>query len=307
MDAKNAIKILEKFLPPHKVIHQEQESITLGGIQASVAGIAVAFNEDDIVFGSSLSFNGDASELAGYELLERYVLTRERKVFQQGAETVFSLSSGVAIHTSTLLAQEASKLELLERNEILRSWYLNAPIRKLQISKYQEWFSFLTSNYDFQFYDLSNHPEVRVIGIFAFPHHEGLPFLSGYGAGKDLDSAFEKSKKEFCARYSFLQDVDLNEEVVFQPNAEFHQNFYLQPGKSKIIIDWLYDSSRSQINPNAFSGQEITYQNLTPGSWASDFHVSKALSCDVIPLFFGKLPSKTFNFTHRCDIPHPIY
>lgn len=307
MDAKTILLKLERFLPPHEVIHKEVESILLGSTSASVAGIAVAFDENDIVFGSSLSFQKDALELAGYELLERFVLTRNRKHPERGTETIYSVSNGVAIHREKHFAEEAAKLELIERNEVLRSWYLNSPIRRVLSEDFLSWFSFLDSKYEVQIYDFSNYPDASVVGIFAFPLDRSLPFLSGYGAGRTLVSALEKSKKEFCARYSFLEDVDLNEAVVFSPDAEFHQNYYLQPDKAEIISSWLKDSSQSETNPRAFLAREITYQNLTPESWASDFHLSKALSNDVIPLFFGKLPAKTFKFTHRCDIPHPIY
>lgn len=308
MDRSKTLEMLKKFLPPHDLIHEEVETIDLGKVHASVAGIAVSFSKDDIVFGSSLSFEADAFELAAFELLERFVITRDKpKIDMLEAKYIYSLSNGVAIHRSTALAQEAAELELLERNEVLRSWYLNAPSRRLNSTSFASDFKFLEADYEISFYDFSNHPGVSVVGVFAFPFKRDKPFLSGYGAGRNIQSAFEKSKKEFFARFTFLRGVNLEEDVSFAPSAEFHQDYYLAPEKNKIIQNWLQESSESKVNPDVYLGRNLTFQSLTPESWSKDFSISKALSEDVIPLFFGYLPQHTFNFTHRCDIPHPIY
>jgi len=56
---------------------------------------------------------------------------------------------------------------------------------------------------------------------------------------------------------------------------------------------------------NNFSVKEVLFEDLTPKGWTS-FNVIRAKASDYIPLFFGVTPRQSFDFTHRCDIPHPV-
>lgn len=295
-------KSLQDYLPPHKLIYCEtEESSRFASLR--VAGIAVQLENGLEVFGSSSSFSEDPLKYAAFELLERYVVQTKVKPSPMNSEhTKFSISNGVAFHESIELASENAWLELVERNEILRSWYLNTPVNELSHLKLSEQTRRLLVDYNVELVDFSNLPGFSVVGLFAFSNQR-RPTVYGFGSGRDCVTAVKKAEKEFWTRMGFVGDEEVGELPPFSTSPDFHQDFYLHPQNSSILLDWLNSNDKKISNRYLLTPEK--FLNLTPNHWES-FRVIQATAKNYIPLFFGDAPSRLFDFTHRCGIPHPL-
>ena len=106
--------------------------------------------------------------LAYYELLERVYLQefflREEVAEEEQKYYFYALSNGAAIHSSEHEALLGSRLELVERDRVLRSWY-GEYVPKVSPYGGLTW-DFLTSSYDLYTVEFSNprdcFPEVHV-------------------------------------------------------------------------------------------------------------------------------------------------
>lgn len=301
-----AQKILSDFLPPHEIIHSESESIELPDLSATVGGIAISFDKDDVIFGSALAYDDRALEFAAYECLERFVISRSKSQGLEQSSFRASISNGVALHHSLDEAKLAARLELLERSEILRSWYENSPVERINLP-FEKGLTGLKENYDIIVYEFSNIIGYSVLGIFAFPKKQGKVFLAGFGAGLSVETAYAKALKEFLARYHFLKETEPPSEINFSATADYHQDYYLFGKNYMFIQDWLLKVESQRTRRRRGAQPVFEYQDITPSFWAKKLYVVRAMSPQTIPLFFGKFPTTSFNFKYRCDIPHPIF
>lgn len=304
---KKAAKLLSDFLPPHEIVYSETEEVLLEGASASVSGIALSLSEDDVIFGSALSFGEDSSIFAAYECLERFVISRDKPLLQDGTKFRISISNGVALHQSIKEAQLAASLELIERSEILSSWYTNAPAQRLNHPKGFISLENLSKLYDIKVYEFSHLNGFSVIGIFAFPRGAEVNFIAGYGAGLSVTSAYSKALKEFLARYHFLSSETDFQGVQFSPTADYHQDFYLSDKNYLLIEKWLESAENGLFGAQRQVAPLIEFQDITPGGWQEKLFVFRANSLQTFPLYFGEYPTESFNFKYRCDIPHPIF
>lgn len=308
MNQSEVEKLLINYLPPHDLVYCENEFFEELGLKLNISGVAVQIHNGPEVFASSSSIESSALELAAYECLERYIVLKDKKVESSDKSFALSVSNGVAIHTSTEYAKLYAHYELFERHEILKSWYFNTPIEEVPIDLQEHFPKEMISKYKFRIINFSTDVRLKVIGVFAFPYETGLNLVYGFGCGNDLQTAFAKAKKEFFTRFGFLWDQspsdDSDKESIC--TSFFHQDFYLKRENHSILWSWLSPQSsqkNSNLNPLA---QNISYIDLTPEAWKRDFSVIRAISDNMIPLFFGKAPRETYDFTHRYDIPHPI-
>ncbi len=86
----------------------------------------------------------------------------------------FSKSNGVAAHTSWPLACEAARLELIERDRILRSWYGEfMPSAANEFLTPELIPASLRAHYEFQLFrfahPLEKNPQTHVFALFGFP------------------------------------------------------------------------------------------------------------------------------------------
>lgn len=298
-------KILEKYLPPHEITYCDVEENHILGLGIKCAGVAVKFQNGLEVFGSS-SGSENPLMLAAYECLERYVVQNQpKKTFFETSTFKWSISNGIAIHSSSHEAHHNAFYELFERNEILKSWFYNTPIKHLSCDL-SDLGQEILNHFEFLVADFSTHEHKHVIGLFAFPKSEDLNLVYGFGSGDDLNQTILKAKKEFMTRFGFLWGESATDVGVEINTPAFHQEFYLKKENWGHIREWLFELKYPKKTHSGFQINDVKYVNITPASWTPDFTVMKAVSDDSLSLFFGFPDQQIFDFPFRCDIPHPI-
>lgn len=299
-----ALENLRKHLPPHEVVHCEAERLETPGRDLFVAGIAVRLEDGLEIFGSSSAGDDSCLLLASFEVLERYVVLKAKSYESHNTERFkLSISNGVAIHQSEELAKQSALLELVERHEILKSWFLNSPIKDI-IAENSYVGPREIQGYEMKAREFSTDSRYSVIGIFAFPFDKSKAPIYGFGSSFSLLSASEKAQKEFWMRMGFVGEEIVNECPGFSCTPGYHQDFYLYPGNTKHLLEWL--DVKNKADAVMYPPIEyIGFANLTPPEW-QDLYVMKAVSKGHLKLFFGDASFADFDITHRCDIPHPI-
>lgn len=307
MDADKVKQTLKRYLPDHELTYCEVEDHEILGMKFQNAGVAARLHDNLDVFGASSSFTESPLMFAAYELLERFAILSRPIVRHELDSDTFrsSISNGVAIHKTIEEAKMNAQFELLERNEILKSWYFNTPVEHLPVSSLGEMSAEAHEHYEFALVDFSTIQNVHVIGVFAFPKNPSVNLVYGFGSASDLHEAILKAKKEFITRLGFLWGESFEEEVPVN-TPDFHQNFYLRPENLCHIKEWLFGSLSTKKSLEKYQLKDMDFVNITPLNWGGDFFVVRAQSHDVIPLFFGQPPKQLFDFPFRCDIPHPI-
>src|SRR5688500_16604403 len=115
--------LLKNYLPPHEITFCDVEKNEIDGLQFLTAGVAVNLHSGVEVFGASSSFSFSPLIYAAYECIERsVVLDLKGHTVHPDATFRPALSNGVALHTDIEEAKRNALFELIERNEILKSW-----------------------------------------------------------------------------------------------------------------------------------------------------------------------------------------
>ena len=308
MDTEKVISTLRQFLPEHEVTYCDVEENEILGLKFKNAGVAVTLHDGLEVFGSSSSQAGSPLIFAAYELLERYVVLTQStdNKTHESDKFKYSVSNGVALHDTFVKAKDNAYFEMYERNEILKSWYYNTPIKRLPNSLLGEMSTEMVNLYEFFVADFTDGHGAPVIGVFALPNMKEMNFICGFGSGQTIEEAVQKAKKEFVTRLGFLWGELPGDEIKIVNSPGFHQDFYMRHENLNNIREWLFGQKYPKKKSSSHQMKDVYYVNITPSGWESHFSVVRARSVDAIPLFFGYPPKQIFDFPYRCDIPHPI-
>lgn len=300
---QKVLENLRKYLPPHEVTHCESEELMYAGKKIVCSGIAVKLENGLEVFGSSSAEDESALMLASFELLERYVILSSFKQCELPNDRYKrSLSSGVALHSDKAVAMNSAFLELVERNEILKSWYLNTPV--VEVTEKAPYLGVrCLKGYEVRAFEFSTDSRFSVVGVFAFPENQYKPPVYGFGSDLYLQSSLKKAEKEFWTRFGFIGDEIVSDDPSFSATPGYHQDFYLNPKNIHYLKEWLMGGSKTACR--RFSLSDVSFEVLNPETW-NDLHVIKASCEEALQLFFGDAPRSSLNLTHRYDIPHPI-
>ena len=308
-EIQNIKDLFKQLLPPHELTYCEVDVHSILGLHFQTAGVAVKLETGLECYGSSSSFlRAPPLMFAAYECLERYAIHNQLSPPLEGKTFRNSLSNGVAIHQNFFEAKKAAYLELLERNEILKSWYFNTPIRHINLSAEYYFSAEMIDQYDLHFVDFSSIPDCFVVGIFALPKIPSLNPIYGFGSGLNESEGIFKARKEFLTRLGFLwgETPAYEDQLGDIRTPNFHQEFYLRHENLQHLRDWLQEDRKQKKNFNKYQVRDLNYENITPNAWGSKYPVIKATASDSIPLFFGLPTPELFDFNYRCDIPHPI-
>lgn len=293
--------LLNNFLPAHSIEYCETERTILFNEPITTSGIVIKFKDGRELFGAASSLTNDNPlMIAAYECLERYLIL-EQKDKQQNNKTYFTPSNGLALHENYEKACQNAQFELIERSEVLKSWYLNQPAEALSNSNFSKEF---LDEFEIWSFDFSNIEGVFVVGVFAQRREDGGQFYCGFGSSNDLPSAKLKAKKEFLTRLHFLMDQPLEPlDSIPRNTGLYHQEFYLHSQNQEYLKDWFDAIGASNLIKKSHF-PKIKFKTISPSHW-KDFCVVKAYSNEATPLFFG-IPPKSFDIKYRYDIPHPI-
>jgi hypothetical protein len=210
------------------------------------------------------------------------------------ASWVYSRSNGVALGRSWAAASSAAELELIERDRVLRSWYgCTRPIVLARAALTE--LSGLQACYDIEAYEFpaERQPGPRVAGVFGFPRSHSAPLVCGFGAGLTLEGALSRSAGECQQRLGFLWGEQIpSAEPEFALQPEYHQEYYLWPGRHARLRAWLAGEHvryAGVLTPLVESPpRERRFVDLTPECGIGGLRVVKAIAGDELPLVFGR-------------------
>jgi hypothetical protein len=293
------------------------ETVVIGTTPINLCGLATGGS--DPVTGSAADLEIDPVERAYFELIERTSIIeaitdpvrmlrvldrdgnavgtlRSAEVFPRVSEEQFAYarSNGVAAGYDWGPACDAARWELLERDRVLRSWFGEVAPCPTEISIASP-LAGLAQEYAFSAYvfpGTQSQSDAVVVGVFAFPLRPSNPLAYGFGCHPQRERALEKATRECVQRLGFLWGEALPQtEPHFATNAEYHQDFYLQPSMQSRLQAWLSGAhalEQCKIRGPAPHPLARGYVDLTPDHLKQRLLVVKALPGVELALTFGR-------------------
>lgn len=295
----------------------------------------VAQHEDfGEAYGSSGSLEDDNGIGAWFELIERISLVEkikadssttyssylfdgnpsksylQKELFPKSPskDFEFAKSNGVATHTDIIEARSRTAFELIERERIIKSWYLKAPPKCLDISNefskgFVDRFQFIEG--DFGSSDVDGLGSIYTSGVFLFPKKKENIAIYGFGAGLSNSDAKAKAAREAIQRLGFLwEEEPLDSAPSFSPSPSYHQEYFLQKNQEKYLKEWISLEHNKPINLPKASKIVIDYVDLTLENFIDSYTV-RAYCSDLMPLVFGKWYHNKFEVSDS-KLIHPV-
>lgn len=264
--------------------------------EETLVGSAASVEEDD----------GMVLRRAYFEALERWATI---KLFyphiprKEEQKRLPSRSNGVAIHENKEFAQQAAVRELLERHDVLRSWYNQSGLKALEFPVHKS----LEPFYDFHWAQLQG----RTFVLAGFPKNSDWPFVFSSGLGDSEEQSLEKTKREFYQKLAALKGEEPSDGLLDSPTPIFHLETYLRPENYRRIKQWIQGESKPiAVKDNRFHEKlhELSCEVRVHELQFSDrlLYLARASSKQALPLTFGRgyefLPS---NYPVEFEV-HPI-
>jgi ribosomal protein S12 methylthiotransferase accessory factor YcaO len=302
------------------------ETVCVNGVRVYAVGLCADNAAGDCVTGSAASLDAPDSARAYFELLERAaIMDAVRRpqgehplrdehgtwrgcisaadLFPQSPEPEawqYARSNGVALGIDLSDACARATCELIERDRILRSW--NGEVRPLPVEDVASRARLpmeLRESYDFQgaafpacSHEVSSR-DVTTAAVFGFPRQPEAPLIFGFAARGTAAEAFMAAGRECTQRLAFLWGEPIpTSDPVFAPTAEFHQEYFLYPGRHAQLRSWLagdrYAQPRSSSDVPRPARRIRYFADLTPASLRGKVVVVKAVPGAELPLCFGR-------------------
>jgi ribosomal protein S12 methylthiotransferase accessory factor YcaO len=239
---------------------------------------------------------------------------RGSQLFPQSEEPgtmQFAKSNGVALGADFSDAARRAANEVVERHMVLASWYGASRPRACSMPLPSALQS-LTALFDFQHYDFGSFfvrdcGSIFVRGTFLWPTRSEMPVIYGFGAGPTEEEAGSKALAEAVQRLAFLDPLEApQDEPVFSPTPDFHQEFFLHPARKARLSAWLngepshpsfqVDFCRSGIA----QAIDLTVRGRSQGS------VVRVMISGTLPLVFGRFQPSAWPELPTDFLIHPI-
>lgn len=294
--------------PPE--IHADE--IRIGDLSVGRVGIASRSPSGEEATGSAAERGGTPGPRAWYELLER-VATLEAKgrrcVVRDAAGAIVdavstgcpfgaddpirrpSRSNGVAMHTTWSAACEAARLELIERDRVLRAWIGELDVAEIASPGWLE----ATGAHDWRTVLVEPGGDAESVAItIGFPTAPDVPLARGYAARLDPICAVEASAAEALQSLAFCWGEEIpREEPPLAPTALFHLDYWLRPEVHDHLRRWLDGEHRAHhAGSRRWEGTRrdgMRWADLRPSA-GDRWRVARALDTTRLPLWFGLLP-----------------
>ena len=322
------------------------EWLELGGVPVGLVGLVATHTDTGAeVTGSAAEREFFPVERACYELIERLWTThamrhplRRYAVGQEGephaevrAEALFpeaegglclSRSNGVAAHPDRAMACRNARLELVERDRVLRSWFgFVAPVHSMTPPDLCGWLSDSIEWHVGELPPVPGHdlgPSADGVGVafcVALPRRERVPLACGFAARGSREAAQAAAIRECVQVLGFLWGEDLPQSSPSpEPAPRFHQAFYLATDNHARVRAWLEGRhcelrvrhegavARAKYRPSSIPNGLV---DLAPelGSRCAVVHV---IDERYWPLVFGAKHPRVNDAVASCIGPHPI-
>lgn len=300
-----------------------QEAVDVGGCTVHLVGVSTRRADGELAWGSAAELVAAPVRRAYFELLERVATldalaepAREQLVRDESGRPLgvvdsavvfprppartswrYARSNGIASHVTWPAACASARLELVERDCVLRSWYGGErpqpqPVCDALVPRE------LREVYDIQACSLppARHAAFTlaatrpvVAAVLAFPRSRDAPMAYGFAARHTLASALREAARECLQSLAFLWGEPIPDRQP-APSADpsFHQDFYLNPDQHHRLRRWLcgeHATRAHRLEPPARVA--FGFVDLTPAALRGRLHVAKALPDGELPLTFG--------------------
>lgn len=245
----------------------------------------------------------DVLTRAFYELHERVaILASLGSLASDDPRRRPARSNGVALHTSWPEACEAARLELVERDRVLRSWYCGlAP----KATEPPSWLSEV-GTHRWRAALLEEPPSGDVVAVLVgFPRSARAPLTRGFAARHDRSSALEAAANEALQSLAFLVDEEIpSKSPELSPTPIFHLDHFLVPSNHSVIEDWL--ESAQPPERRAFVVRAPRFVDLSSQTASHGLWVARAVDPTRSVLFFGEPPAALASHVPPARLIHPI-
>ena len=288
----------------------------VGELAIELAGLSCQARDGTTVTAGAGCHGGDPLPRAYYELVERIGILEARgraterlavrdssgnelrrgeagqwlQNAEIGSTWQPSKSNGVALGPTWQFAVRRAAWELVERDQVLRSWYGAVPPQRLDAKELLP--AGLESSYEVQAYRLDGGGAACVAAVVCWPRDERRPLVLGYGARPETRDAVCAARDECLQRVGFLWEEDLPDTMPEPaPTPDFHQDYYLWPGSHDALQRWLAGDHVGlcpEIRAmSARSVEAVEYVDLTPEVLTGRARLAVALRHDELIFGFG--------------------
>lgn len=312
-----------------------QGSTRIDGLDLAYAGWVTTRDTGEEAHGAAIGEVSMAIEYAGYELLERCALVEAARathsfsvktasgvrcpsVPHQGVFPLsrrpelwnYSRSNAAAFGFDWAGACQRARWERIERDTILRSWH-HRDVRMVALPVHSHALKVLTSSFEISIYEFLREGDpsgVRVVGVFLLPQSPtALPRICyGFAARDTLVAAMGSAEREALQRLAFLWGEDVDANPVFRPDADYHQEVFLDEAGRSRIGEWLGSAQSSPFSwADERSLAEERFADLSPPDAAGSYFVVRSLEARY-PLYFGRPEAADLNWINPDLVLHPI-
>ncbi len=311
-----------------RLVETVADRVVHAGVELLRVGLTARRDDGAVVSGSAASTSDDPFARARFELLERAALVdamrrgaprvehdaEGKRLGRELLERIFppatdpstcrpSLSNGVAIGPDLAWATERARLELIERDRVLRAWYGELEPEALPLPgepPASETYAWRAATFP-----TDDEPE-HVVGVFGFPLHDEAPLLRGFAARTTEGAALGAALAEALQGLAFLWGEEIPASAPEPaPTPMFHLDHYLWPASHAVLADWLErgHSRFGRAGARRRAGAPRFF-DLTPGPLRRQLRVNRACREGAAALVFGADPAAAHLPTDRRV--HPI-
>lgn len=240
-------------------------------------------------------------------------------------------TNGAAVGRTPFEAVSRAGAELLERDAIMRFWYLSGSARRISeqdIANCAEAFTRFLRSFDYSIlgFEISPIPAFSVVLLFAVHEQDDYPaLLCSAGASTDFCVAVRSASSELIQTLSALAlQVQRFESWVLAGKSithlDHHMYYYADPKNGSRMAELLRakaarlpyrvesPTSVPILDLLTAAGIPLFVADITPPLLAHELTAVRAVSADLYPLVVGEEagPFELIRSTERISSPHPF-
>lgn len=197
----------------------------------------------------------------------------------------FSLSNGVAAHTDLEKAKLGASNELIERGQILKSWY--GKFTPQIFVPETDPLSFLREHYQITWLDFS----LNVTAALLKPIDPKRPVIFTSAKGLDSSESMMKTANEVFQKILFSWEEEVMDEVVMGADPLSHLDYYASIKRYDIFTEWISGERQLRLNGQLKLVEDVNetieFDDITPIFCDGKIHIVRAKSPGYMPLVFG--------------------
>ncbi len=184
-------------------------------------------------------------------------------------------------------ARQAARLELVERDHVLRAWAGELDVVRVATpSALIE-----VDSHEWHVGEVEEAADAVVVVALGFPRDLARPISRGFAARAHREEARQAAAREALQGLAFLWDEEIpTAPPAPAPTPMFHLDYYLYPPHHEVLRAWMartWSSRGHRKKETRSKAVTFDYVDWTPPEWTNDLCVVRAASRQLTPLVFG--------------------